>query len=262
MTTKSKIQPSSRDTFNTIAAIIIAAMSMTMPSTSQAQVGLQTDLNHDSTVNISDVSYLISLIMGRTTDAAVEAGLCPNIMHPHIIDLGLPSGTKWTCCNVGAANPIEYGDYYAWGETLTKEIYSDATYCHYDSENSSFLSIGDDIAGTIYDVATVKWGDKYCMPSYEQYEELVNNCSYEWTTLNGVNGGQFTGPSGCSIFLPAAGYRSNDDLYYAGSGGYCWSSTQYPDNSSYAYNLNFYSGYAVCSYWYRYRGRSVRPVAE
>ena len=264
MTTKSKIQQSLRGSFNTIAAIILAAISMAMPSTSQAQEGLQADLNHDGTVNISDVSYLINIILGKTTDAAVEAGLCPNTMHPHIIDLGLPSGTKWTCCNVGASSPELYGGYYAWGETLTKEIYSDATYCHYDSENSSYLSIGDDIAGTIYDVATVKWGDKYRMPSYEQYNELINNCSYEWTTLNGVNGCQFTGPSGGTIFMPAAGYRWGDSLYDAGSGGSYWSSTQNPNGSYGAYYLSFDSGYASYynGYWYRYLGQSVRPVAE
>ena len=262
MTTKSKIQPSTRGIFNTIAAIILAAMSMAIPSTSYAQLGFRTDIDDNGTVNISDVSYLINIILGKATDAAVEAGLCPNTMHPHVIDLGLPSGTKWTCCNVGAANPIEYGDYYAWGETLTKEIYSDATYCHYDSENSSYLSIGDDIAGTIYDVATVKWGEKYRMPSYEQYDELINNCSYEWTTLNGVNGCQFTGPSGGTIFMPAAGYRWYGDLYDAGSYGYYWSSTQYPGYSDGACGLYFYSGSAYCNYWRRLGGLSLRPVAE
>ena len=264
MTTKSKIQQSLRGSFNTIAAIILAAISMAMPSTSQAQEGLQADLNHDGTVNISDVSYLISLIMGRTTDVAVTAGICPNAMHPHVIDLGLPSGTKWTCCNIGATNPIEYGDYYAWGEWFTKKDYSEATYCHYDSENSSYLSIGDDIAGTIYDVATVKWGEKYRMPSYEQYNELINNCSYEWTTLNGVNGCQFTGPSGGTIFMPAAGYRWDDNLGSAGSYGLYWSSTQGPYSSYDAYDLGFDSGGAYYGYycWRRDNGQSVRPVAE
>ena len=78
-----------RNSLTALAAITLAAISIAKPSTSNAQVGLQTDLNHDNTVNVSDVSYLIGLIMARTTDVSVEAGLCPNAMHPHVIDLGL-----------------------------------------------------------------------------------------------------------------------------------------------------------------------------
>ncbi len=181
---------------------------------------------------------------------------CPDNNHPHVIDLGLPSGTKWACCNVDAKKPEDYGGYYAWGETSTKTEYSSSNY-RYEGVN-----IGSDIRGTQYDVAHVKWGGKWQMPTQEQIKELDDNCKYEWTTLNGVKGGKFTGPNGKSIFIPAAGYRSNGDLYIAGSYGNYWSSTQYPDYSYYAYDLDFYSGLASWYYFDRFYGQSVRPVVR
>lgn len=182
---------------------------------------------------------------------------CPDNNHPHAIDLGLPSGTKWACCNVDAKKPEDYGGYYAWGETSTKTEYSSSNY-HYDNVN-----IGSDISGTQYDVAHVKWGEKWQMPTVDKVKELIDNCKYEWTVLNGVKGGKFTGPNGSSIFLPAAGDRWGGDLCHVGSWGYYWSSTQDPDHSYDPYDLFFFhSGRA---YWYeifRYHGYSVRPVVR
>lgn len=176
------------------------------------------------------------------------------------IDLGLPSGTKWASCNVGANKPEEYGDYYAWGETTTKKEYTDDNYLYY--KNGKYLNIGADISGTQYDVARAKWGGKWRIPTKDEVEELVDNCKYEWTTLNGVKGGKFTGPNGNSIFLPAAGFRRYGGLYSAGERGLYWSSTQDPDYSYYAYALYFRSGRAG---WYDYDrrlGQSVRPVVR
>ncbi len=81
---------------------------------------------------------------------------CPDGNHPHMIDLGLPSGTKWACCNVGASKPEDYGNYYAWGETQPKSVYDEDTYAYY--QNGSYVNIGSDIAGTGYDAATANWG--------------------------------------------------------------------------------------------------------
>ena len=128
---------------------------------------------------------------------------CPDNNHPHLIDLGLPSGTKWACCNVGANKPEAYGDYYAWGETETKSTYDWSSYIHCDGSQSTCHNIGSDIAGTQYDVAHVQWGGSWVMPSQSQIKELVENCTHEWTTLNGVNGRNFTGTNGGTIFLPA-----------------------------------------------------------
>ena len=191
-----------------------------------------------------------------------SSSLCPDNKHPHMIDLGLPSGTKWACCNVGANKPQAYGGYYAWGETEEKEDYSDSTYKYY--RNDDYVNIGSDIAGTQYDVAHVKWGGGWRMPTFDQIKELHDNCIYKWTTINGVEGGKFTSrKNGKSIFLPAEGDRLYGNLDNAGSYGYYWSSTQYPSISIAACGLLFFSGYAGCNNDdYRYDGQPVRPVSR
>ncbi len=202
-----------------------------------------------------------------TTSKEVSMPLCPDDHHPHLIDLGLPSGTKWSCCNVDTdhpenQSPTNYGGYYAWGETETKSgVYCESNYQYY--KNGSYQSLGSDIAGTEYDVAHVNWGGFWVMPSYEQQKELINNCTYEWTTVNGVKGRMFTSKTnGGSIFLPAAGYRYGTVRYRAGSDGCYWSSTQDPSRADYAYFLYFYSGYVYMHSHYRVGGQSVRPVVR
>ncbi len=186
---------------------------------------------------------------------------CPDNHHPHLIDLGLPSGTKWACCNVGATAPEDYGGYYAWGETEEKNYYDSSTYQYY--QNGSYVNLGSDIAGTQYDVARVKWGGSWVMPTHDQQMELCDNCTYEWTTVNGVKGGKFTSKTnGGIIFLPAAGRRLTSGLDDAGSHGYYWSSTQGPSITGSTFCLYFGSGYTDWSYANRSSGRSVRPVVR
>ena len=186
---------------------------------------------------------------------------CPDDNHPHAIDLGLPSGTKWACCNVGADKPEAYGGYYAWGETEEKSTYDWSTYIHCDGSANTCHDLGSDIAGTQYDVAHVKWGGSWMIPSFDQTIELVNNCTYTWISINGVRGEYFTSPSGGSLFLPAAGIRLNDDLHDASWAGSYLSSTQNPTFSDVAYRLTFS---LLFMYWgtsaYRDNGQSVRPV--
>ncbi len=193
-------------------------------------------------------------------DPAVIAGLCPDTNHPHIIDMG--DAGKWACCNVGASAPWEYGGYYAWGETEEKDCYNWSTYIHSDGSEETCHEIGNDIAGTQYDVAHVKWGGKWLMPSHDRQMLLLDNCSSEWTEVNGISGRKFTAPNGGTIFLPAAGYRRNGSTRLVGSDGYYWSSTQYPFNSYDACSLYFYSGSTFWDYFDRYYGLSVRPVSE
>lgn len=185
---------------------------------------------------------------------------CPDGNHPHAIDLGLPSGTKWCCCNVGASIPEGYGGYYAWGETSEKSVYSSDTYAFYDNANYKYINIGSDISGTQYDVAHVRMGAPWRMPTHEQQEEL-ELCTRLWTQKNGVWGILITGPNGGQVFFPAAGYRWKGDLDDAGSCGYYWSSSLIPSYGGYAVSLGFESG---SWYWYDYDirdyGRSVRPV--
>ena len=188
-----------------------------------------------------------------------EPPLCPDDNHPHAIDLGI--GVKFACCNVGASAPWEYGGYYAWGETEEKNYYNYDSYKYYNS-STGWQSLGSDISGTQYDVAHVKWGGGWHMPSDEQLWLLTSKCTSTWTSVNGVYGRKVTGPNGASIFLPAAGFRWDDGTYDVGYYGNYWSSTQHPDYSYNAYSLYFYSGTFGRYYDGRSHGQSVRPVTE
>jgi len=169
------------------------------------------------------------------------------------VDLGLPSGTKWATCNVGASTPTAYGNYYAWGETTTKETYNSSTYTY--SGNQTTLP-------SSADAATANWGAGWRMPTQTEMNELLDNCTQVWTTQNGVNGRLFTGSNGNSIFLPAAGYRYGSELSGAGSGGYYWSSSLDSGYTDYAWNLVFGSdGCGMYSY-YRNYGFTVRAVCQ
>ncbi len=213
------------------------------------------------------VVKVIDTISGNMEEISVtviDALICPDENHPHLIDLGLPSGTKWACCNVGADKPEAFGGYYAWGETEEKEVYNWNTYIYCDGSYETCHDIGSDISGTKYDVARVKWGGKWCMPTINDINELYDNTTSEWVTHNNVMGIKFTSKtnSSCYIFLPAVGGRWDGDLLYAGESGDYWSSTQEPDYSDYAYYLFFGSGYADWSIDSRSNGRSVRPVVR
>ena len=169
------------------------------------------------------------------------------------VDLGLPSGLKWATCNVGASSPEEYGDYFAWGETTTKSEYTEENSLTYGKQMN-------DISGNLqYDAATANWGGDWRMPTYDELNELLNNCTWTWITQNGVNGYKVTSKkNGNSIFLPAAGYRNGASLYDAGDYSYYWSSAPYYNR--YAYYLHFGSSIHNVNSSYRYNGRTVRPV--
>lgn len=202
-------------------------------------------------------------------EPAEEVSYCPDNNHPHAIDLGLPSGTKWACCNVGATSPSGYGGYYAWGETATKSEYNWSTYKYLNKSKKSYIDIGSNIAGTQYDVATTNWGAPWRMPSETQMQELLDYTTSKWTTQNGVFGLKFTGSNGGTVFLPAAGGRQDGEIGDEGTGGYYWSSS-----SSSLYEIAFYvgqlyfaikgaklsrSGYGI-RYSSRLDGHTVRPV--
>ena len=189
------------------------------------------------------------------------------------VDLGL--SVKWATCNVGAKKPEEYGDYFAWGEVepKPKETYSWSTYKYcVDNYNNLTKYCNDSYYGnngftdskTVLDLeddaAHVNWGGSWRMPTDEEMTELREQCTWTWTTQNGVNGYKVVGPNGNSIFLPAAGYRYGSSLYNAGSDGRYWSSSLNSGNPSDAYNVYFYSSHVGRSYYYRGRGFSVRPV--
>ena len=182
------------------------------------------------------------------------------------VDLGLPSGLKWATCNIGANSPEEYGNYYAWGEVVTKTDYSSSNCPTYKLTTSQLQAQGYiDGEGNLtaqYDAATANWGGNWRLPTKAEMQELIDNCTREWTTQNGVKGYKVTGPNGNYIFLPAAGYRYDGSLYGAGSGGYYWSSAPHEGNSYNAYYLYFSSDDHYVSHYGRNYGPSVRPVRE
>lgn len=178
------------------------------------------------------------------------------------VDLGLPSGTRWATCNIGASSTTGYGNYYAWGETETKTSYSKNTYQYYIIGN--WVNIGDDISGTKYDVAHVKWGSSWVLPSKSQIDELVDNCTSVWTTQNGVWGRKFTSNiNSVTIFFPAGGWYADATHYKAGEAGcYMSSSVSQGLSGMLNYQLSISENSASCASMDRARGYMVRPVCK
>ena len=171
------------------------------------------------------------------------------------VDLGLPSGLKWATCNIGAAEPWEYGDYFSWGEIFTKGSYKRSNSETYD------LNI-DDISGSAqYDAATAKWGVSWRMPTASDFRELINNCKWTWITFNGVDGYEVRGKNNNYIFLPAAGYCDDSTVAGDREGGCYFSAT--PHNSAgNAYYLQINMNDRVVDWYERCIGFSVRPVSD
>ncbi len=210
----------------------------------------------------------------------------PEVQHEYV-DLGL--SVKWATCNVGADSPEDYGDYYAWGELEPKEKFSwanyrfrtrgndeahvrfnkytsmyytamlDADHRYYIADNKTRLDLEDD-------VAHVKWGGNWRLPTDEEMNELVDSCTWTWTTLNGVNGCLVTsnrsGYTDRSIFLPAAGkYAFEPNNKSVGIWGHYWSSSVNRDKTSHSASvLCFSSSYYAVKIDFRNHGQSIRPV--
>lgn len=256
-----------------IKPLILSAFILTS-LLSKAQEGYQIDVHFSSgnviTYTLTDVGSIangdgarmdVCLADGGTKsykfsaiDSVVFVQTNGYINGYEYVDLGL--SVKWATVNVGASSPEDYGDYFAWGEMEAKETYS--------GSNSAMLGVEtDDITGDgDYDAATANWGSPWRMPTYTECKELMNRCTWTWTTLEGVNGYLVTGPRGYSIFLPAAGCREEESLIGAGTLGDYWLSTPNINNASSSYDLNFYSDSHYMNWLYRHYGRTVRPVSD
>ena len=189
------------------------------------------------------------------------------------VDLGLPSGLLWATRNVGAASPEDYGDYFAWGETNPKSVYSWSNYSYYYNGSFNQLTKYCDMSSYGYngftdslttlepddDAATVNYGGR--TPTYGDWWELENNTTTQWTTQNGVYGRRFTGPNGNSLFLPAAGCREDSSLG-DGSEGLYWSSSLAQAGPCRAWNFAFCSDYQHIQDDNRDCGLTVRAVRQ
>ena len=192
------------------------------------------------------------------------------------IDLGL--SVKWASWNVGASAPEEYGAYFAWGETESHTWGCDwASYKWCNGDNTTLTKYCPsnktdywDVAGTPDgktildledDAACANWGGEWRMPTYEECLELKNNCTWTWTTQNGVQGMLGTASNGNSIFLPAGEFLGGTEVYFEGSKGF-WSSSLYTGRPSDAFFVGYGSSGCYTNYSSRYHVFSVRPVTE
>ena len=225
-------------------------------------------------VAVAAIAVVLLLRQPKQESNEVQISVTGSFDGHDYVDLGLPSGTLWATCNIGASKPEDYGDYYAWGETKSKTTYNWDTYIYangtYDkltkycndsyygnngfTDNLTTLQSGDD-------PATANWGSGWQTPSKDQWEELKINTTNQWTTKNGVKGRLFTSKkNGQTLFLPAAGYRNEGSLHGAGSYGYYWSRSLDTGYSYDAWSLHFLSDVCGMLSYDRYDGQSVRPV--
>ena len=219
------------------------------------------DVNRDGEITIADENAVISIILNATDKPQHE-----------YVDLGLPSGTLWATCNVGANVPEQFGDYFAWGETAPKGSYDWSNYKWCDGDQYSLTKYCSDSSLGIVDnkteldpeddAAFVNWGPSWRMPTEDQIRELVQRCNWTWTTVNGVRGSLVTGRNGKSIFLPAAGKIGGHSNYSVGTSGYYWSLTL--DTSSgpaFGHGFDFtQAGHVGYFGGHRCKGCTVRPV--
>ena len=174
-----------------------------------------------------------------------------------LVDLGLTSGTLWSNINMGASSCDDSGDYYAWGETEPKSSYTKSNYTYTGKQ--------EDISGSSNDVAHVKWGGAWRMPTRADLQELVNSCTWTEVTLYGRNMYKVEGPNGNFIYIAKRGSMSNASLANDGTRASIWTSnlnTTEDVNNDNAYGSAFYGNNRSIDAVARYLGYTVRPVVK
>ncbi len=178
------------------------------------------------------------------------------------VDLGLPSGVKWAMHNVGTSYPEGHGDHFAWGEIEPKATYESGNCSSY------YQDLGDISGNPLYDAAAAKWGNGWRMPTLEEMYELTQECTWTWVDNNGIVGYKVTSKTnGNHIFLPAAGFRVNDQLLDKDFFGYYWMSTPYEEEGAEptlnkACFLDMCSYQFYCNWGLRRNGMTIRPVRD
>ena len=172
------------------------------------------------------------------------------------VDLGLQSGLKWATCNIGAADPYESGDYFAWGEINTKAEFTEMNCTSYG------LNMQDIAGDPQYDAARANWGATWKVPSKKDFEELMNECTWEWMVINGKGCKKVTGPNGNYIILPITGYQYGTSFYMEDF-GYYWASTPISTYEQFSYDFFFDEEYNLSmGFDERCYGQAIRPVSE
>ena len=279
---------------NKLSSILVMSLLMLASFTAHAQEYPRGDVNQDGAVNISDVTRLIDNVMRGIEQGDVNLDGAVNISDVTCIisyimkgywpddpvtgehewvDLGLPSGTLWATCNIGASSPEEYGDYFAWGEVTPKEVYDWSTYkwCNGTETTMTKYCINSELGivdnktelEPADDAAYVNWGPSWRMPTIDQLQELKNSCTWERVTIsNGDVCILVTGTNGNTMLLPLAGSINGTTPERVGLYGYLWSSTAsvYADESNTSQYIYFNSPYPHLWRRYRYFGFTVRAV--
>lgn len=193
---------------------------------------------------------------------------------PEYVDLGLPSGTLWATCNLGSRTPYDYYNPYAWGETSTKSVfdwsiydYSNGTsntltkYCSMSQYGNNGFTDTLTVLEASDDAATVNLGPNWRIPTIEEFNELITNCTRQWSSINYVDGVYFIGPNGNKIFLPLAEVLYDDDVYTPNfDEAYYWTSTLNTENPSSAACMFYNRNTCVVEWYGRAYGMAIRPV--
>lgn len=261
--------------------LFVFLCSLLSVSTVSAQnTALVGDMNGDGQLSAEDVTLLVNTLLGRTPERTLRLaeGETPWPYDPEsdphkYVDLGLPSGTLWATCNVGASKPEDCGDYFAWGETQPKTSFSWSNYAL--SEGSSVTltdyclikSYGhvDGISelSREHDAATAQWGGAWCMPTDEQARELLSSRYTKVANyvLNGTAGFLISSLSNdATIFLPAAGFFTDAQNIDKGYAAFCWTKTLNASNSTSARCIYIDASSAYSDAYSRMAGCTVRPV--
>lgn len=201
------------------------------------------------------------------SNSNVTVSKADGIINGHgYVDLGLPSGLKWATCNIGANSPSEYGNYYAWSETTTKNKYTEDNCAVYRKDTTWLKQTGiiDDNGNLtpMYDAARANWGGSWRMPSRAEYEELMHNCNWGWATINEVDGFLFVGKNDKSIFLPLVGSMDESSIDLIGEDCMMWTSTVDVTDPEAATGLCVGKDWHNINWFYRYFGLTIRPVSE
>ena len=276
-----KAMPNYNDKFDAVVAAL-NAMKTQIEALGTGQADIVTAINNTTAA----INSLIAAVNSGNADTAAAlaqiiqkleelkekignggGGVTPPTPQPtdEYVDLDLPSGLKWATKNLGASKPSDYGDYYAWGETNTKEKYTlgkykwekDGHYTKYKDKDKKIILEPKD------DAATAKLGAPWRMPTSEDIKELCSNCTWTWTKQDGTGGFEVKGKNGNSIFLPAAGYRRDLGTLDTGKKGYYWSASREMGNAAeFTRSLYFDLNSQYEFYHLRWFGFTIRPVRQ
>lgn len=297
------IKPNTKTITYSVKNISSPTVEWNITSATINYVGIKTTSYADPSMNDEveefDLSEVVTFGINEPSDNPMDL----SVISTEYVDLGLPSGLKWAKCNLGAQTETEYGAYFAWGDTKgyatatdkgggTRRNIEDVFQWHDVDVNYTVVQNGQKNgfvwANTPYysgssstdytkytptdgktvldqedDAAHVNMGGNWRMPTATEFQELYDNTTSTWVTIDGVDGRKFTASNGNYIFIPASGDCSGTSFYDRGTSGGYWSSSLYSSNPNYAYLLSFFSGNVLPQYRInRFNGFCVRGVVS